>query len=182
VPRPTVGHWQKKAVGKADPRPQLPVALPGDQLSWAKDKPLAAPVKNGVRRKSDGAILTTTIKSSRHSMVVGVEQHFRKSRKVEDGEFLRPYKQLLPDIVASEACLVRALNLASEIYGALDRKGYRVLLATPDHQRLRRVHIEEREAPGKDRKYGRYSTGNIWSPHRPTITYIGSVPIGVALT
>lgn len=34
VPRPPVGYWQKKAVGKAVPRPELPVALPGDQLSW----------------------------------------------------------------------------------------------------------------------------------------------------
>jgi hypothetical protein len=172
----------KKAVGKAKPRPELPVALPGDQLSWTKDKPLAVPVKNRVRRKSDGAILTRKIISSRHPMVIGVEEHFRKSRKVEDGEFLRPYKQLLPDIVASEACLARALDLADEIYGALARKSYRVLFAPSDDPRMRRVHIEEREAPGKDRKYGRYSTGSIWSPHRPTITYLESVPIGLALT
>jgi hypothetical protein len=181
VPRPPVGYWQKKAVGKAKPRPELPAALTGDQLSWTKDKPLAPPIKSRVWRKSDGAIMAKAIRSGRHPMMIGVEDHFRRSRKVEDGEFLRPYKQLLPDIVASEICLVRALDLASEIYRALNRKDHRVLFAPPD-QKMRRVHIEERETPGKDRKYGRYSTGSIWSPHRPTITYIGSVPIGIALT
>jgi hypothetical protein len=45
-----------------------------------------------------------------------------------------------------------------------------------------RPNIEERETPGKDRKYGRYSSGRVWSPHRPTITYIGTIPVGIALT
>jgi hypothetical protein len=180
VPRPPAGYWQKKAVGKAGPRPELPVALPGDQLSWGKDKSLAVPVKVRTRRERDGAVATRT-RAGRHPMLSGVEEHFRKSRKVEDGEFLRPYKLLLPDIVASEASLVRALDLASEIYAALERKGHRVLFAPPDQQ-MHRVNVEEREVPGKDRNYGRYSFGTIWSPHRPTITYIESVPVGLALT
>ncbi|MER9593941.1 hypothetical protein [Mesorhizobium sp. M0244] len=181
VPRPPVGYWQKKAVGKAKPRPELPTERPGDQLAWSKDKPIAVPVKNRVRRKPDGAVMTKTTRSGRHPMLTGVEGHFRKSRNVDEGEFLRPYKYLLPDVVASEAFLARALDLANEVYTAFDRKGYRVLFAPPD-QKMGRVHIEEREAPGKDRKYGRYSSGSIWSPHRPTITYIGSVPVGLALT
>lgn len=114
-------------------------------------------------------------------MLIGVEESFRKSRRIEESEFLRPYKLLLPDIVASEACLVRALDLANEIYKALDQNGRCVLFAPPD-QTMHRMHIEERETPGKDRKYGRYHIGNIWSPHRPTITYFGSIPIGLALT
>ncbi|ESY01399.1 hypothetical protein [Mesorhizobium sp. LNJC405B00] len=181
VPRPPVGYWQKKAVGKDKSRPELPTALPGDQLTWSKDKPLAVPVKNRVRRKPDGAVMTKTISSGRHPMLIGVEGHFRKSRNVEEGEFLRPYKYLLPDIVASEDLLVRALDVANEVYTAFDKKGHRVLFAPPG-QRMGRVHIEEREVPEKDRKYGRYSSGSIWSPHRPTITYIESVPIGLALT
>lgn len=125
--------------------------------------------------------MTKTVRHSRHPMLSGVVEHFRKSRKVEDGEFLRPYKQLLPDIVASDASLARALDLAGEIYTALERNGHRVLFAPPD-QHMHRAHIEEREVPIKDRKYGRNSTVRIWSPHRPTITYIESVPIGLALT
>ncbi|MGX5733806.1 hypothetical protein [Bosea thiooxidans] len=181
VPRPPLGYWQKKAVGKAAPRPELPPALPGDQLSWAKDKPLAAPVKKRVWRTVDRKAATKTIRPARHPMLIGVEESFRKSRTIEETEFLRPYKQLLPDIVASEPRLGRALELANDIYSALYRKGHRVLIAPPD-QELDRVHIEERETPGKDRKYGRYQLGSIWSPRRPTVTYIGAMPIGLALT
>lgn len=181
VPRPPLGYWQKKAVGKADPQPELPSALPGDQLIWAKDRPLAAPVKRSVRRTVNSTGKAKVVRAGRHPMLIGMEEHFRKTRKVEEGEFLRPYKQLLPDVVVSEDCLVRALDLASEIYTTLEKKGHRVLFAPPD-QKMRRVNVEEREVPGRDRKYGRYSTGSIWSPHRPTITYIGSVPIGLALT
>lgn len=180
VPRPPVGYWQKMAVGKAKPRPFLPPALPGDQLSWSKDRPIAAPKSKTIQRNTNVARTLSTIRAGRHPMLVGVEGHFRKTRKLDEGEFLRPYKLLLPDIVTSENCLLRALDIADEIYKALDQKGHRVQFALPD-QRMHRVHIEEREAPGKDRKYGRYGTGNIWSPHRPTITYVGSMPIGLAL-
>ncbi|MGO7394578.1 hypothetical protein ACCS62_28445 [Rhizobium ruizarguesonis] len=65
----------------------------------------------------------------RHLMLIGMEEHFRKTRKVEESEFLRPYKQLFPDVVVSD-CLVRALDLASEIYTTLDNKGHRVLFAS----------------------------------------------------
>ncbi|MFC5393975.1 hypothetical protein [Bosea vestrisii] len=181
VPRPPAGYWQKKAVGRAPPRPELPPALPGDQLSWTKDKPLAAPVKKRVWRTVDRKAATKTARPARHPMLFGVEESFRKSRTTEENEFLRPYKQLLPDIVASEARLARALDLANDIYSTLDRKGHRVLIAPPD-QELNRIHIEERETPGKDRKYGRYQFGSIWSPRRPTIIYIGAIPIGLALT
>jgi len=43
VPRPPVGHWQKKAVGKDRPRPPLPDVLPGDQAVWSRATPLAKP-------------------------------------------------------------------------------------------------------------------------------------------
>lgn len=183
VPRPPVGYWQKLAVGKAKPRPDLPPVLPGDQVTWSKDKPLAAPVKRMAQPRS--AKTTTPAakpeRASRHPLLQGVEGHFRKTRKLDEGEFLKPYKQLLPDVVTSEACLIRALGLANDIYNALERKGHRVLFAPPDRQ-MRRQHIEERESPGRDRKYGQYSMGRIWSPHRPTITYLDSIPIGLALT
>ena len=181
VPRPPVGYWQKKSVGKAKPRPELPVALPGDQLTWSKDRQLAAPRRSRAQPDTSDSAATKLTRTRCHAFLVGVDEHFRKSRRIEEGEFLRPYKLLLPDIVASETSLVKAIDLANEVFSALKRKGHRVLFAPPD-QRMRRASIEERETPGKDRRYGRYSTASIWSPHRPTITYIGSTPIGLALT
>ncbi len=52
----------------------------------------------------------------------------------------------------------------------------------PADQVMRRIHVDEQEVPRKDRKYGRYQTGSIWSPRRPTVTYIGSIPVGLVLT
>lgn len=181
VPRPPVGYWQKKAVGKAEPRPELPPALPGDVVVWAKDKPLAVPKRLSVASQTSRSLASKVKRSGRHPMLLGVEEHFRKTRKIEEYEFLRPYKQLLPDIISSEVSLVRSLDVASALYNALNGEGHRVLIAPPDKS-MGRPDIEEREIPGKDRKYGRYSFGRIWSPHRPTITYAGSVPIGLALT
>ncbi|MFO1036918.1 MAG: hypothetical protein U1E45_08745 [Geminicoccaceae bacterium] len=114
-------------------------------------------------------------------MLLGVEGAFRKSRNTEDGEFLRPYKHLLPDIVSSAASLTRALEVANTIYNALERTGHRVLFAPPGSN-MYRSEIKEQEVPLKNSKYGRYGTTRIWSPHRPTVTYIGSVPVGLALT
>uniref|UniRef100_UPI003F493E29 hypothetical protein n=1 Tax=Ensifer adhaerens TaxID=106592 RepID=UPI003F493E29 len=44
------------------------------------------------------------------------------------------------------------------------------------------MHIKEQEVERKDRKYGRYHSGSTWGPDRPTIVYIDSVPIGLAVT
>lgn len=180
VPRPPAGYWQKKAVGKAAPRPPLPPAKPGDQLVWSADTPLARPVTPATRSSVSSPSRGRRRKDARHPILRGVEPHYRKTRKIDDYEFLRPYKLLLPDIVTSEAQLPRALDLANGIYDAFERKGYRVTFAPPD-QPLFRAQIEEREVPEKDRKYGRYSCGRIWAPHRPTVAYIGEVPIGLAL-
>ncbi|MGO4403636.1 hypothetical protein AB4Z10_05135 [Bosea sp. RAF48] len=114
-------------------------------------------------------------------MLIGVDESFRKSRSDEKNEFLRPYKHLLPDIVASADHLSAALDIANQIYDALDQKGYRVMFAPAD-QEMRRRHVDEQEVPRKDRKYGRYQTGSIWSPRRPTVTYVGTIPVGLVLT
>jgi hypothetical protein len=180
VPRPPVGYWQKKAVGKDKPCPPLPGAQPGDQLAWSRALPLAVPVappRQIAQRRTQKAAAPT---EGLHPLLRGAAVLFRKTRKIDDYEYLRPYKQLLPDIVTSAACLEKALDDAHALYTALGRKGHRVMLAPPDRD-LRRVAIEEREAPGKDRKYGRYSCGKIWSPYRPTIAFIGPVPIGLAI-
>ncbi len=181
VPRPAVGFWQKKAVGKAAPRPELPPALPGDQILWSNDKPLAVHRVHRVPTQAGISRAPKIERSGRHPMLLGVEEHYRNTRKIEEFEFLRPYKKLLPDIVTSENNLVRSLDAASALYNALNAKGHRVLIAPPDSQ-MGRPQIEEREVPEKGRRYGRYSFGAIWSPHRSTITYIGSVPIGLTLT
>jgi hypothetical protein len=180
VPRPPVGYWQKKAVGKEKPRPPLPAAEPGDQLTWSSGVPLAlprVPPRPVLKRRAHNA---DGHREALHPLLRGTEALFRKTRKIEDYEYLRPYKELLPDIVTAEACLERALGYADALYNALGRKGHRVMLAAPD-QGLRRVAIEPREVLTKDSKYGRYGSGKIWSPYRPTVTFMHGIPIGLTL-
>lgn len=62
-------------------------------------------------------------------MLFGAEEHLRKSRAAKDGEFLRPYKRILPDVISSEVALLPALSIANDLYLALDRQGYRVHIA-----------------------------------------------------
>lgn len=179
VPRPPVGYWQKKEVGKAPPQPELPPVQPGDQIVWSKNKPIAR--STGAVRQRQPYRKTAKARAGRHPILMGVEKHFLKTRKIEEEEFLRPYKTLLPDIITSEPCLEQAIKTADKVYRAFEKAGQRVLFAAPD-QNLRRVAIEERERPVGDRKYGRYSVGSIWSPHRPTVTYVGDVPFGLTIT
>ncbi|WP_315860326.1 hypothetical protein [Rhizobium leguminosarum] len=120
-------------------------------------------------------------RTEHHPLLFGVEGHFRKSRSVKDGEFLRPYKRLLPDLISSEAALPRTLRIANSLYLALDERGYRIHIA-PHSEDFDRIHVPEQEVALKDRKYGRYYSSGIWGPDRPTIFYIDSVPIGLAIT
>ncbi|MEY9709856.1 hypothetical protein [Bradyrhizobium elkanii] len=48
----------------------------------------------------------------------------------------------------------------------------------PRDERLRRATIDERELGKKQR---RYYYGNLWSPYRPTVVYIGDLAIGLAI-
>lgn len=180
VPRPPVGYWQKKAVGKDKPRPPLLEALPGDQTSWSRDTPLAQPLAKPQRKVQASKAKDRALVPPQHPLLRGTEALFLRSRKIDNYEYLRPYKQLLPDIVTAEANLLRALELCNALYSTLERKGHRVMLAPTDRS-MQRAKIEERETPGKDRKYGRYSHGTIWAPYRPSVTFIGVIPIGLTL-
>lgn len=180
IPRPAPGHWQKLSVGKVGTRPELPAALPENQVAWRKGRPVPPPRKRVPASQTAALPSVKARRSGRHPILFGAEAFFRKTRKIEENEFLRPYKRLLPDIVCSESNLTRAFDVASALYHSLNANNHRVVIAPADSQ-TRRIKIEEQETARKERKYGRHSFGTIWSPDRPTITYIGSTPIGIAL-
>jgi hypothetical protein len=135
--------------------------------------------EEGPARKTRRA--TVPYRPARHPLLFGVEEHLRKTRDVKDGEFLRPYKRILPDLISSETALLRALSIANDLYLALDEQGYRVHIAQAA-EGFHRIHVKEQEVERKDRKYGRYHSGSIWAPDRPTVFHIETVPIGLALT
>jgi hypothetical protein len=136
-------------------------------------------MEKGAARKPK--LVASTRRPVRHTLLFGAEEHLRKTREVKNGEFLRPYKRILPDLISSEAALPRALSIANTLYLALDELGYRVQIA-PAADNLLRIHVREQEVDRKDRKYGRYHSGSIWAPDRPTVFYIDMVPVALAIT
>lgn len=64
-----------------------------------------------------------------HPLVRNYRPEFLRSRPSETGGYLKPFKKLLPDVTCSEACLDRALNLASTLYNELEALGARVVIA-----------------------------------------------------
>ncbi|AZO67985.1 hypothetical protein EJ075_25745 [Mesorhizobium sp. M6A.T.Cr.TU.016.01.1.1] len=182
VPYPGSGYWTRKSLGLPAELPTLPEA-PEEAIEITPSAPKPPRQKRTSAKSSarQTRSLAKPRRPARHPLLFGVEEHLRKTRDVKEGEFLRPYKRILPDLISSETALLRALSIANELYLALDEQGYRVHIAEAAGD-LHRVHVNEQEVERKDRKYGRYHSGSIWAPDRPTVFYIGTVPIGVALT
>lgn len=178
VPRPERGYWAKMAVGKAPIQDPLPDARPGDVLSWTRDGKLPTlPKRSYTPAPRERVVRTRITKATVHELVSGAREHFDSGRPVDEGAYLKPYKKLLVDVTTSRACLDRSLTFANELFLKLESCGHRVRIAAPD-QNCTRIAIDEREQPEKQRDY--YHSG-LWSPCRPTVVYVGTVPIGLAI-
>jgi hypothetical protein len=177
VPRPERGYWAKLLVGKAPTPPPLPGVRPGDQAFWTEDgspPPVSKPQAPAKRSKTKRRLSPA---NEVHYLVRGAKVHFQNSRTIEDEEYLKPYKKLLVDVTASKPGLDKALGFASDVFNALEASGHRVVLA-PSHEPLHRGKIYEHEERGKG---GEFRYPSLWSPYRPTVTYIGTVAIGLAV-
>jgi hypothetical protein len=183
VPRPPRGYWAKLAVGRAPPAEGLPEGRPGDQLVWNEKggplqtpRPLAAQQEARRRMKRSPA---KPVAQGHHPMVRGTKSEFLRTRPGESGGYLKPYKQLLPDVRCSQACLDRALDLASKLYNELEALGGRVVLG-PSDQRWQGGPVDEREVPKKDRQ-GYYQHRSAWSPLRPTLAFLEGTPVALVV-
>ena len=180
VPRPAPGYWAQLEFGKTPAKPDLPPTQPGDVTAWSPGSSIGTTQRSTAksvepaaraepRRHKDKALLET-----RHELLVGVKPHYLKTRDSETG-LLRPFKRLLVDVVSSQKHLDAALDAADVLFRALTVKGHRVVLAPPNAQ-MHRGEVDVREVPKKN-NYHRAG----WTPDRPTVVYIGGVPIGLAL-
>jgi hypothetical protein len=177
VPRPERGHWAKLAFGKASPHLPLPEARPGDQLYWTTDgEPTPARKPRAPRHRAEKAVRIP--RTQVHALIRDAKLHFERGRPVDEGAYLKPYKKLLVDVAASQAALDKGLDLANDLFNALESIGCGVVIAPPD-ENLSRARLDEREAPKSIRDpYRHYG---LWSPQRPTVVYVGSIAIGLAV-
>ncbi len=78
-------------------------------------------------------------------------------------------------MVVSQAGLSKAISFVNEFFLALDRKGYRVVIA-PNGEDFCRAEVDEHEVPRKNP-----GDNNLWSPLRCTVVYVGTVAIGLTI-
>lgn len=178
VPRPARGYWAKLAAGKAPEAARLPDARPGEPTSWEPGEPLL--VAPSSPRVSTAVVHRRRVRKApgnTHALLLGAKAHFEKTRPVKDGAYLRPYKKLLVDISTTAACLDDALKLSNALFRALASAGHRVVIA-PEGAGLHRADIDLREVTNSkpDSEYPR-----PWTPWRPTVVYIGTIAIGLAV-
>jgi hypothetical protein len=177
VPRPGPGYWAKLAVGKARLPELLPEARPGDLLHWSKDEQLPPVPRPKLPPRRSPRARAVVVQSRTHRLIQGAKGHFENTRQVDEGSYLKPFKKLLVDITASQTGLEKALPFANSLFNALEAAGHRVVLA-PSTEAFTRPSIDEREVRTK-RNHQNYS--GLWSPYRPTVVYIGTVGIGLAI-
>lgn len=176
VPRPERGYWAKLAVGKAPRQPTLPEPGGGTQLFWSQTgeripapRPTTAPSRQSKRK-------VRIARDRIHPLIVGAAAHFENGRDIEEGGYIKPYKKLLVDITASKSTIQTALDLANDLFNALEAAGHRVVLS-PSNMQLHRLNAEEREPVGTPRQY--WEQSGLWSPYRATIVFVGTVAIGL---
>lgn len=191
IPRPPRGYWSKLEFGKAPERPALPDSRPGDVTEWRPRESIDVSERMAGRQAkrvapASSAKSTTLIHAVRrrprqlleveqlHPLLVGVKPFFKKTRDSETG-ILRPFKRLLVDVLSSKEGLDNAISAANCLFQALASRGHRVTIASTGLQ-LRRAEVDLRETLRKN-----HYVQSAWSPERPTLVYIGDIPIGLTL-
>ncbi|MES2098317.1 MAG: hypothetical protein V4569_00705 [Pseudomonadota bacterium] len=180
VPRPQRGYWAQLEVGKAPDKPALPPSRPGDVVVWSVGGTFTTrqPIVARATRSAEVSPIPKFRKPAfdkPHELLVGVKPFFLKTRTNGEDGLLRPFKRLLVDVVVSEATLDSALDFANRLFQSLEAKGHRVCLA-PGNTRMRRAEFDVREAAPTTHYYPR-----PWAPDRSTVTYVGTLPIGLTL-
>lgn len=178
VPRPERGHWAKSAYGKTPPTPALPDPRPGDELVWVRGETPASvarplPKPPNVFKKPVRSAAT----AGEHPLVKGAQSLFETGRVSRLFGYLKPQKYLLVDLAVSKSALERALAFANQLFLELEAFGHRVVIA-PASESFRRAPVDPR---GERQKRHSEGDSELWSPGRCTVTYVGTVAIGMTI-
>ncbi len=178
VPRPERGYWAKLAVGKAPTQPPLPEPRHGDVLEWRRDGTFPKRARSLPKPPDPRPQRQRTARPplpDRHPLAYGVKPLFEAGRYSWDGNYLKPAKRLLVDLIVTKTGLEKAIAFANELFLALEAQGHRVIIA-PNSEHFHRATVDERENPTKGHHHN-----NLWSPMRCTVVYIGTVAIGLTV-
>ena len=178
MPRPERGYWAKLAVGKAPKQPVLPEPRYGDPLEWVRDgaPPKRARVLPRPQERQPGRKhIARPQLPDRHPLISRARPLFDVERLSYYGGYLKRTKKLLVDLAVTKTGLDKALAFANEFFLSLEARNHRVEIA-PHSELFHRAQIEERENPGKGHHHN-----DLWSPIRCTVTYIGTVAIGLTV-
>ncbi|MGY3305047.1 hypothetical protein ACVK1X_004362 [Pseudomonas sp. PvR086] len=177
IPRPPVGYWAQVAAGKRKTTPALPDAQPGALVAWSRN---GAPAqisrslpKAPVRRRGKLVDRLATL-PHRHPLLIDIEDHFKKAHETDEG-YLRPSKRSMADLIVSRSGVGYAVDFANQLYLALMKKSLAVALSDPKTY-MRRESVDHREKASN-----RYVHPTLWQPHRPTVTYVGTVVFGLSI-
>ena len=173
VPRPERGYWAKLAVGKAPKQPALPEPQPGDPVVWSRTDGCPAPSVPKPRPTPSPRVprLARAVTGT-HGLIRGAKEHFLASRKVGEGEHLKPYKKLLLDVIASRSGLDKALGFARPVRCRWSPPGIASpLIAALMHDNLKRRSRATKRCTPEDRRHDPYLVTADWSPYRPTVAY-----------
>lgn len=196
IPRPGRGHWAKLEFGKPSAKSELPAARQGDVTDWRPGDAIGTTERSKRRHaalesiqrvsapeRPDGDGQPSTRQrfaqragSRSHPLLIGVAKHFDKVRESrhDDNGILRPYKLSMPDFLTSRDKLGAAIDLARDLYLALESRGHRVAMVGRAEQ-FSRPNLDLREVPTQ-----RYLP-TTWAPDRATVVYVGDFPVGLTL-
>lgn len=174
VPRPPRGYWAQLKVGRADTQPPLPVARPGDEVTWLRGNDHAPYAEPHVGRQlSDRSSRAISKPTWPHPLVADTKPLFEAGRITEEG-YLLPAKRTLPDVFVTKESLSAALDILSALFSLCERFGHRIVFAPRDEIYFRPFL---NHYGGKNELQG-YDT---WRPEHPTLIFVRGVAFGVTL-
>lgn len=178
VPRPARGHWARLAAGQTVPRAPLPQPVAGTELEWSRGGgrvrrvPPDLPKPPSRRRAAPKPRAEGT---SLHPLVAGVAERFKEGRVGYWMEYYKPRKRRLPDLFVSPDTLERALELLNALCLSLEDRGYPVRVGPRDRS-YERPPLDPRVPPRPKQPFW-----DGWAPSGGTITFLGSVAVGLTL-
>src|SRR5262249_51409716 len=92
-----------------------------------------------------------------------------------DVGYFRPRKRNLVDLFVSKGTLLNAIDLANALFQRFEDRGHRVTLPAGG-ERFHRPALTVYEGQKFD-----YYNSEPWSPGRPTIVFIGTMPFGITV-